>query len=118
MKTLRLETLGLALWEVLAEGMVLEAKIVNAGLANLQETFLLPLGTAKQFFAVTRTYMKNKISFISKLAKGHDAVMIQEAHGTTGMYEAWAGLRGYTAFFPAGVNTGCVGVGILLSGIC
>ena len=49
---------------------------------------------------------EEKVSFLAKLAKGHDAVMIQEAHGTAGMYEAWAGLRGYTAFFSVGVNTG------------
>ena len=70
MQSARPTQIGLALWEVLAEKTVLEVDIEeNAGLANLQETFRLPLGTAKQFFAATLTYMKTKSASLLNLLK-------------------------------------------------
>ena len=52
---------------------------------------------------------------VTSLLPGHDALLLQEVHGTSGMLEAWARPRGYRAFFSPGATTGCAGVGILLS---
>ena len=39
------------------------------------------------------------MSLVAGLATGHDVIMLQEAHGSPGVYEAWSGIRGFTSFF-------------------
>ena len=57
------------------------------------------------------------MSVVAGLATGHDVIMLQEAHGSPGVYEAWSGIRGFIYIvFPAGANTGRAGVGLLISG--
>ena len=39
------------------------------------------------------------MSVVAGLATGHDVIMLQEAHGSPGVYEAWSGIRGFTSLF-------------------
>ena len=55
------------------------------------------------------------MNVVMSLLPSHDALLLQEVHGTSGMLEAWSRPRGYQAFFSLGANAGCAGVGILLS---
>ena len=61
------------------------------------------------------SFSQRTYGVITSLLPGHDALLLQEVHGTSGMLEAWARPRGYRAFFSPGATTGCAGVGILLS---
>ena len=56
-----------------------------------------------------------RMNVVMSLLPSHDALLLQEVHGTSGMLEAWPRPRGYQAFFSPGANAGCAGVGILLS---
>ena len=44
----------------------------------------------------------------------HDAVLIQEAHGTAGAYRSWRAPIGCKSWWSAGASYGCAGVGIVV----
>jgi len=66
-------------------------------------------------FCANPAFREGRMGVVTSLLPGHDALLLQEVHGTSGMLEAWARPRGYRAFFSPGATTGCAGVGILLS---
>ena len=53
--------------------------------------------------------------FLCKLLANHNVVLLQETHGTAGYHLSWTPPRGTKAWFSAGANAGCAGVGIVIS---
>ena len=55
-----------------------------------------------------------RMNVVRSLLPSHDALLLQEVHGTSGMLEAWPRPRGYQAFFSPGANAGRAGVDIII----
>ena len=92
--------------------------IFELGYNNGQYTgdFSIASWNTTALFCANPAFREGRMGVVTSLLPGHDALLLQETHGTSGMLEAWARPRGYRAFFSPGATTGCACVGILLSG--
>ena len=59
---------------------------------------------AQAFFTTCDVRFPDKIAYLHSLMGQHDAVLIQEAHGTAGTYRSWRAPNGCNSWWSAGAS--------------